>query len=182
MNDDGPIVTGKPMVECDALTAGEPRQVAALRCTGCRETFAHLVATTQGPVLLYRPILWEHPESAWWRETGPDAKPGRSWRLLVDYRAGACQWRAPQRYALPLDGFKPWPREKVALACKCRRRPHLADPYVLRTMTVSGGAGVMPGMPIQRRVIPVGAGECIDGLQRQLFNKAQRRRHAPELQ
>lgn len=174
---DGPIVIGKPMVECEALTAGEPRQVAVFRCTGCRESFAHLVATAEGAVLIYWPVLWEHPEFAWWRETGPDAKPGHVWRLLVGHDAGACQWRAPHRYALLLDQG-PYDLGRAVLACKCRRRPHIADPAALRSITTSGGAGVLPGLKVQRQVIPVAAGECIDGLHRELFAKSQRRRYA----
>lgn len=179
---EGGIVTGPPAVTCEALTSGDAREVAALRCTGCRETFAHLLATPAGPMLMYRPVLWEHDDAVWWRETGPDAKPGHTWRLMVNYTAGACQWRAAERHALPLDRFGEWDDERVVLACRCKRRPHIADPYVLRTMTVSGGAGVLPTMNPVRRIIPVGAGECIDGVNRELFRKVQRRRSAAERQ
>lgn len=169
------IVTGVPATECrDLADPTRVRPVAELRCTGCKETFANLVAAAGEPVLIYRPVLWEHPEFVWWDET-VSSRPGHSWNLRIDSRAGKRQHRARVRYALTLTDPDPI-LDRVVLACRCRHRPHLADPAVLRRFVVDGGTGVVPGQPAVRRVIPVAAGECIDGINRELFGKVQRRR------
>lgn len=175
--EDGCVVTGVPLPQYP-LDVTQLRRTASLRCAGCEETFAHLAATGAGPVLIYRPVLWDGDTEVVWFSNDREVV-GVPWVL----DGGTRPRRAKQRHILDLAKYRAYDQaERVVLACRCPRHPHIGDPHALYRFAVDGGTGVVEGAPPVRRVIPVGRGECIDGNNRLLFAKVQRirRRMGPE--